>query len=78
MPVKIENVPIEPIGNGGRGNGAFREFVFALRDLKKGQSFLWELSSNDRMAVAIVQMLLDRQFITRRQDKGQFRVGRIL
>jgi hypothetical protein len=78
MPVKIESVPIEPVGNGGRGNGAFREFVFALRDLKKGQSFLWELSSNDRMAVSIVQMLLDRQFITRKQDNGKFRIGRIL
>lgn len=78
MSLKIENIPVEPIGNNHRGNGAFREFVFALRDLKKGQSFLWDLSSNDRMAVAIVQMLLDRQFITRRQNDGKFRVGRIL
>lgn len=78
MPVKIENIAIEPIGNGGRGNGAFRDFVFALRDLKKGQSFLWDLSSNDRMAIAIVQMLLDRQFLTRKQDCGKFRVGRTL
>lgn len=78
MSLKIENIPVEPIGNGSRGNGAFREFVLALKELHKGQSFVWELSSNDRMAIAIVQMLFDRQFITRKQPDGKFRVGRLL
>jgi len=75
--LKIEDVAVEPIGNGGRGKGAFREFVLALKALKRGQSFVWEMSSNDRMAIAIVQILLDRQFITRREGDS-FRVGRLL
>ena len=79
MSLKIENIPVEPHSSGARGNGAFREFVLALKKLNKGQSFVWELSSNDRMAIAIVQILLERQFITRRQPDGSgFRIGRVL
>lgn len=75
--LKIENVPVEPVG-GRRGNGTFRDFVLALKNLKKGQSFVWEMSSNDRMAIAIVQILLERQFVTRKQEGGKFRIGRVL
>ena len=74
MGLKIENVKVSPF-NGRRGRREYREFLAALRDLKTGQSFLWALSSNDRMAIAIVQYLLDRQFVTRKEGTA-FRIGR--
>ncbi len=74
MAPKIENVKISPF-NGGRSRREYQEFLKALRDLKTGQSFLWPLASNDRMAISIVQFLLERQFVTRKEGH-QFRIGR--
>lgn len=76
MSLKLEDIPV-PERTSARGNGNFREFVTALRDLKKGQSFLYpDLASNDRMAISIVQMLFNREYVTRKEGKA-FRVGRV-
>jgi hypothetical protein len=74
MALKIENVKVTPF-NGRRGKREYQDFLTALRDLKTGQSFLWPLSSNDRTAIAIVQFLLDRQYMTRKEGES-FRIGR--
>lgn len=74
--VKIEDVPVT-VSRAKRSEGDFRQYVQALANLKKGQSFLWKLSSNDRMAISIVQMLFNRRFVARKED-DTFRIGRIL
>lgn len=53
-----------------------RDLALALKVMKVGESFLWPVSSNDRAAIALAQVLLDRQFVTRREGKT-FRVGRV-
>jgi hypothetical protein len=73
MKPRIENVKIYGIG---RANSAFHEFMEVLKELKVGQSFTYDLKSNHRLAIQIVQYLLDRRFACR-AEKGTFRVGRI-
>ena len=73
--VKIENVKVSSFSNGQRSRREYHEFLKALRDLKVGQSFTWALASNDRMAIALAQFFLDRQFVTRKEGH-QFRIGR--
>lgn len=73
--IKIEKVAVQALKSGRGGN--FQAFVLALRDLKKGESFLYPLASNDRMAIAIVQLLLERDFVTRKEG-GMYRIGRVL
>lgn len=74
MALRIENVKVSPF-NGRRSKRDYQDFLKALRDLKTGQSFMWALSSNDRMAISIVQFLLDRQYVTRKEGET-FRIGR--
>ncbi len=73
--LKVENIAVTS-RSAGTSRGDFREFVRTLRDMKKGQSFMWRLSSNDRMAISIVQILFDREFVSRREGDA-FRVGRV-
>src|ERR1700684_679784 len=68
---KIENVKVSAFNN----RGSRREFLEALPNLKVGQSFIWDLGSNDRTAISIAQFFLDRQFVTRKEGH-QFRIGR--
>lgn len=74
--IKIENTPVA-VNRAERDKGNFREYVKALAALDVGQSFLWRLASNDRMAISIVQMLFDRRFVAR-QEGDTFRIGRII
>lgn len=72
--IKIENMVLSPRQT--RDTPQFREFVKALAALKVGQSFVYPVVSNHRMAISIVQILFDRQFTTRKTDSG-FRIGRV-
>jgi hypothetical protein len=71
--LKIEKVPMLKTRT---YNGEFQDFVMALRALKVGESFVYKLASNNRMAISIAQYLLDRRFTCQR-EKDSFRVGRI-
>lgn len=73
--LKIENKPVEPIGGTRRRNISFADFVIALRNLEVGQSFLMTLDSNDRMAIAIVQILYNRRYVSRKEGE-RHRIGR--
>lgn len=75
MKLKIENKPIEPIGGIRRRDVTFAEFVITLQKLEIGQSFLMRLDSNDRMAIAIVQILYNRRFVSRKEG-DRHRIGR--
>jgi hypothetical protein len=73
MKPKIENIKINGIR---RADSAIHEFIEVLKELKVGQSFTYDLKSNHRMAIQIVQHVLDRRFACR-AEKATFRVGRI-
>lgn len=76
MTIEVENVPINHWHGKGREERNWREFVQTLKDLKKGQSFLWKIASNDRMAIAMAGVLLDRRF--RSAKEGELhRIGRV-
>jgi hypothetical protein len=70
---KIENIKINGIR---RADSAIHEFIEALKKLEVGQSFTYDLKSNHRFAIQVVQHVLDRRFACR-AEKATFRVGRI-
>jgi hypothetical protein len=72
--MKIEKVKLD--GRRG-GSGEFKEFLHALRDLKKGESFLYKAASHHRLSVSILQHLFDRAYTVRKEGEDQFRFGRI-
>ncbi len=73
MKLKIENIKVRRVS---RHDSALGDFIAALKQLKVGQSFLYDLKSNHRTAIQIVQHVLDRRFISR-AEKTTFRVGRV-
>lgn len=69
---KIEKVAVTAL----RAQYRPRDLALALKVMKVGESFLWPISSNDRAAIALAQVLLDRQFVSRKEGHT-FRVGRV-
>lgn len=55
----------------------FKGFILALRDMEKGQSFLWKIVSTDRIAISVIGMLLDRRYVARKEGELH-RIGRVL
>lgn len=54
------------------------DFLCALRDMKVGQSFKWNMSQYDRAAISVAQVLLERRYETRKDgDNGERRIWRI-
>ena len=73
MSIKIENKAVD-----GGGDTGFREYVLTLRALEVGQSFVTKLPSSYRIALSVAQILLDREFVTRKEGaSGLRRVGRV-
>ena len=69
--LKIENKQVTP------QDSEWRDFLFGIRDLKVGQSFvLPTFSSNYRIAVSVLKTVVGREFVTRKEKNG-YRVGRI-
>lgn len=69
--IKVQrNVPVE---KPRRQTVPRDEFLQALREMRVGDSFEWEMSSYDRSAVYIAAVLLKRRFTTRQADKNGFR-----
>jgi hypothetical protein len=59
--------------------GNFREFVLTLKALKVGESFVLEppkSESNYRMAISIVQILMEVRMATAREGKN-LRIARV-
>jgi hypothetical protein len=75
--IKIEKVPLAPDPKDNR-QVRFAEFVDTVRDLKVGESFMYDLKmqSTHRLAITIASRLLRREYIVRKESKG-VRVGRI-
>ena len=74
MEFKIEKVPVKSKNN----SPDFRSFVMTLQSLKVGESFLFPqaIASNYRMAIVIVEILLNVHIITRTEGKS-VRVARV-
>jgi hypothetical protein len=72
--MKIEKVKLD-----GRrvGNGEFKQFLHALKDLRKGESFLYNARSHHRLSVSILQHLFDRTYTVRKVEEEKYRIGRI-
>jgi hypothetical protein len=76
MKIKIEDKPVLQTKSASDKRD-FRGFVQALKDMEKGQSFLWQIVSTDRIAISVVGMLLDRRYVARKEG-DQHRIGRVL
>lgn len=74
--MKIENIPITK--NQLFGN-EWQDFLGTLKMLEVGQSFLVRLTSNHRNAISVAGLMLDRQFVSKKDKRGDVlsRVGRI-
>jgi len=53
----------------------FEEFVKVAEKLEVGESFLFKLTSNHRMALSVIQYLTANRYVTRHEN-GQHRVCR--
>lgn len=73
--LKIEKVSIPEFS--AKSDGLWNQFIRAVKTAKKGDSFVVpKLPSNFRSILAATPILLDAEFITRKDPKG-VRVWRI-
>lgn len=72
--IKIDKVPLVK----KRATSTdFQQFVTAVSELKLGESFLYKVNGNHRIAINTVKILLSRQYVVNpSEQKGYFRVGR--
>ncbi len=77
MSYKIEKVPLKADPKDNR-QVRFAELVDTIRDLKVGESFVYELKflSSHRLAVTVISRLLNREYIVRKEKIGM-RIGRL-
>ncbi len=77
MPIKLERVPLLP--KKAKSTADFREFCLTLRDMDVGESFVHPMSSNLRVTISAVQILLNKSFTAQKADDGtkMFRIGRV-
>lgn len=76
MSITLERVPLAP--KKAKSTADFRSFCLALRDMEIGESFVHNMSSNLRVTISAVQILLNKSF-TAQKEPGteQFRIGRV-
>ncbi len=77
MTYKIEKVQLAPSAKDNR-QVRFAEFVDTIRDLKVGESFVYDrpMQTTHRLAITVAQRLLKREYVVRKDTRG-FRIGRL-
>lgn len=77
--MKIEkNVPMPFTAKAGGKGTAWSEFLSAIKALEVNDSFYTKhFPSNYRLALSIVHHLMGRQFMSRKDGKGGFRIWRV-
>lgn len=75
MSLKIEKIAVY---RKSREGGEFAIFCRALGALKVGESFVYRMSTYNRMAVSAISHAMSRQFSAAQQkEEGIYRVGRV-
>lgn len=72
--MKIDN---KPVTQRRSTTGEYGEFVLTLGKLKPGQSFLFNLTSDHRRAIAVAEILLGIEIATAKEEGNTYRVGRL-
>jgi len=74
---KIEKVPLAADPKDNR-QVRFAELVDTIRDLKVGESFVYDLKlqSSHRLAITVISRVLRREYIVRKEKVGM-RIGRL-
>jgi hypothetical protein len=72
--IELEKVPL-PNYSRKRGGMSMEPFVAALRDMKVGESFLFQLTSNHRNAISIMQYAFGYRYEAHK-DGAAYRVFR--
>jgi len=75
MIIKIERVPVRP--RKSREGREFGDYCRALVALKVGESFLYPMNSAHRLAITVLQHVMEKRQYTVIAEGDQQRIGRI-
>jgi hypothetical protein len=76
MSITLERVPLAP--KKAKSTADFRSFCLALRDMEIGESFVHNMSSNLRVTISAVQIMMNKSFTAQKEPgTDKFRIGRV-